>query len=199
MMSMNFDKWRHYLRARLLEMLGKRERALAEYHAVFRIDPEFRWAANALAWRYSSTERYTEAIHYFGEALRLNAHDATAHYNLGFVHAKNREPRKAIESFQAAVALRSGFDMAWYGMGLAYAILGEHREAMEAFDRAARLQPMSAPVWYQLGMACHHAREPGRVHEIIHHVNRFDPRMARRLILDTGSTDLNYLVKDLVV
>ena len=112
---------------------------------------------------------------------------------------KNREPRKAIESFRAAVALRSGFDMAWYGMGLAYAILGEHREAMEAFDRAARLQPMSAPVWYQLGMACHHAHEPDRVHAIIHHVNRFDPRMARRLILETESTDLTYLVKDLVV
>ena len=31
------------------------------------------------------------------------------------------------------------------------------------------------------------------------HLNRFDPRMARRLILETGTTDLAYLVKDLVV
>jgi len=58
---------------------------------------------------------------------------------------------------------------------------------------------MSAPVWYQLGMASYHARDPDRLHQVIHHVNRFDPRMARRLILETGSTDLAYLVKDLAV
>jgi tetratricopeptide (TPR) repeat protein len=196
---MNFDKWRPYLRARLFELLGNNEGALAEYHKAFRLDPGFRKAANALAWRYSSAERYTDAIRYFGEALRLKAGDAVAHYNLGFVYAKNRQPREAIEHFRSAVDLRSGLDMAWYGMGLAHATLGEHREAMEAFDKAARLQPMSSPVWYQLGMACHHAHEPDRMRQIIHHLNRFDPRMARRLILETGSTDLAFLVKDLVV
>ena len=199
MSGMNFDKWRHYLRARLLEMLGQRESALAEYHEAFRIDPDFRWAANALAWRYASAERYAEAIRYFAEALRLQTGDAIAHYNLGFVYAKNQQPHEAIASFRATVALRAGFDLAWYGMGLAHATLGEHREAMEAFERAARLQPMSAPVWYQLGMASYHAHDPDRLHQVIHHVNRFDPRMARRLILETGTSDLAYLVKDLVV
>jgi tetratricopeptide (TPR) repeat protein len=196
---MNFDKWRHYIRARLLEMLGMRERALAEYHLALRCDPDFRWAANALAWRYASADRYAEAIRYFGEALRRKPGDATAHYNLGFVYAKNRQRKEAIESFRAAVALRPGFDMAWYGMGLAHAALGEHREAMEAFEKAARLQPMSAPAWYQLGMASYHACEPDRLHQVIHHLNRFDPRMAKRLILETGTSDLAYLVKDLVV
>jgi tetratricopeptide (TPR) repeat protein len=196
---MNFEKWHHYARGRLLEMLGMRDRALAEYHQALRLDPDFRKAANALAWRYASAERYSEAIRYFGEALRLRAGDATAHYNLGFVLAKNRQSREAIEHFRSAVQLRAGLDMAWYGMGLAHATLGEHREAMEAFERAARLQPMSAPVWYQLGMACHHAHETDRLHQVIHHLNRFDPRMARRLIQETGSTDLAYLVKDLAV
>jgi tetratricopeptide (TPR) repeat protein len=196
---MDFDKWRHYIRARLLEMLGMRERALAEYQLALRCDPDFRWAANALAWRYASAEHCAEAIQYFREVLRLKAGDATAHYNLGFVYAKNRQPKEAIENFRAAVALRPGLDMAWYGMGLAHATADEHREAMEAFDKAARLQPMSTPVWYQLGMASYHAREPDRLHQVIHHLSRFDPRMARRLILETGSTDLAYLVKDLVV
>ena len=199
MPRMNIDKWRHYCRARLFEILGNNEGALAEYHAAFRLDPAFRKAANALAWRYASAERYSEAIRYFGEALRLKAGDAIAHYHLGFVYAKNRQPREAIVHFRSAVDLRAGLDMAWYGMGLAHATLGEHREAMEAFERAARLQSMSAPVWYQLGMATYHAHDPDRLHQVIHHLNRFDPRMARRLILETESTDLAYLVKDLVV
>ena len=196
---MNYEKWRHYVRARLLETLGKHEGALAEYHEAFRVAPDFRWAANALAWRYASAERYTEAIRYFSEAIRLKAGDAVAHFNLGFIYARNHQPREAIESFRAAVELRSGLDTAWYGMGLAHAVLGEHREAMEAFEKAARLQPMSAPVWYQLGMASFHAHDPDRLHQVIHHLNRFDPKMARRLILETSSTDLAYLVKDLVV
>jgi tetratricopeptide (TPR) repeat protein len=196
---MNFDKWRHYIRARLLEMLGMHERALAEYHLALRCDTDFRWAANALAWRYASAERYADAIRYFREVLRLKAGDATAHYNLGFVYAKNRQPREAIEHFRSAVDLRSGLDLAWYGMGLAHATLSEHCEAMAAFDKAARLQPMSAPAWYQLGMASYHAHEPDRLHQVIHHLNRFDPRMAKRLILETGTSDLAYLVKDLVV
>jgi len=196
---MNFDKWRHYIRARLFELLGNHEGALAEYHEAFRIDPGFRWAANALAWRHASAERYTEAIRYFDEVLKLKAGDAVAHYNLGFVYAKNHQPREAIAHFRSAVDLRSGLDLAWYGMGLAHATLSEHCEAMAAFDKAARLQPMSAPAWYQLGMACHHAHEGDRLHQVIHHLNRFDPRMAKRLILETGSTDLAYLVRDLVV
>ncbi len=196
---MNFEKWRHYCRARLYEILGDHERALTEYHEVFRRDPGFRKAANALAWRYASAERYTEAIRYFSEALKLEDKDAEAHYNLGFVYAKNQQPREAIECFRSAVELRAVLDMAWYGMGLAHAVLGEHREAKEAFERAARLQPMAAPAWYQLGMACYHAHDPDRLHQVIHHLNRFDPKMARRLILETESTDLAYLVKDLVV
>ncbi len=196
---MNFDSWRHYLRARLFELLGNNEGALAEYHKAFRLDPGFRKAANAIAWCHASAERYTEAIRYFNEAIKLKAGDAIAHYNLAFVYAKNRQSREAIEHFRSAVELRSGLDMAWYGMGLAHAELGEHREAMEAFEKAARLQPMAAPAWYQLGMSCHHAHEGDRLHQVIHHLNRFDPKMARRLILETGSTDLAYLVKDLVV
>jgi Flp pilus assembly protein TadD len=84
-------------------------------------------------------------------------------------------------------------------MGMAHATLGEHREAMSALERAADLQPMAAPVWYQFGMACHHAHEPERLRVAIKHLHRFDPKTARRLILDTGSADLAYLVKDLDV
>jgi tetratricopeptide (TPR) repeat protein len=198
-MPMNLGKWRHYARARMLEILGMRESALADYHEAFRLDPGFRKAANALGWRYASAGRYAEAIPFFNAALRLKSDDAAAHFNLGFVYDKNRDPRRAIECFRSAVALKPGFDVAWYGMGLAHATLGEHREAMAAFERAARLQPMSAPAWYQLGMACYHAHDPDRLHQVIHHLNRYDPRMARRLILETGSSDLAYLVKDLVV
>jgi tetratricopeptide (TPR) repeat protein len=199
MTAMSFDKWRSYVRARVLEIVGDHAGALAAYHEAFRLDPAFRKAAVALGWRYAAAGRPAEAIRYFNEALRIDGADAVIQYNLGFVYAQNRQPREAIEAFRAAVGLRPGLDPAWYGMGLAHATLGEHGEAMAAFEKAARLQPMSAPVWYQLGMASYHAHDADRLHQVIHHVNRFDPRMARRLIVETQSTDLAYLVKDLVI
>ncbi len=48
-------------------------------------------------------------------------------------------------------------------------------------------------------MACHHAHIPERVREVILHLNRFDPVMARQLIRDSGASDMAYLVKDLAV
>lgn len=199
MPGMNFAKWRHYGRARLFELLRMPGLALDEYHRCLAIDPDFRRAANALAFRYALAGRHAEAGRLFEVALRLDATDAAAHYNLGFVYEKNREMRKAIERFGSAVALNAKLDRAWYGMGLAHASLGEHREAMNAFDQAANLQPMNGQAWYQLGMACHHAHETERLREVIHHLNRFDPLLAKRLILETGTTDLAHLVKDLVV
>src|SRR5687767_7625597 len=136
MTAMNFDKWRHYLRARRSEIFGKTDDAIRDYRVALQADPGFRKAANALAYCYAQAGRHAEAIRYFEHAARLGRPDATVHYNLGYSYEKNREPRKAIESFRAAVGLNPSLDRAWYGMGLAHAVLGEHREAMEAFGQA---------------------------------------------------------------
>jgi tetratricopeptide (TPR) repeat protein len=197
MRGMFFQKWSHYIRARLLEIVRRPDGALREYEAALRIAPDFRKAANALAWRYAQAGRDAQAIACFQRVLELRPKDFETHFNLGFLYARTGEHRKAIESFHASTALNDRFDRAWYGMGLAQAALGEHDKAVAALERAAELQPMASPVWYQLGMACHHAREPGRLRAVIRHLNRFDPRTARRLILDTGTSDLAYLVKDL--
>lgn len=197
--GMNLEKWRHYARARLLELLRNSEGAMAAYREALAADPGFRRAANALAYRCALAGRNADAIESFERVLRLGARDAAAHFNLAFVYARSGQQRKAIEHFRSTVELNSKLDRAWYGLGLAYASLGEHRNAMEAFEHAALLQPMGAPIWYQYGMACHHACDPEKVRIAIEHVNRFDPLTARRLIVEAERADLAYLVKDLVV
>ena len=196
---MNFDKWGFYVRGRLFELLRRPEEAMVEYRRALDADPGFRRAANALAYRSALTGRNAEAIECFERVVRLDARDPHAHFNLGFVYAKAGQQRKATERFRSAVDLDRRLDRAWYGLGLAHAALGEHRQAMEALEQAASLQPMASPVWYQYGMACHHAHEPDGVRRVVHHLNRFDPRTTRKLILDAERADLAYLVKDLEV
>ena len=196
---MLFVKWRHYACARLLELARQPDAAIREYEAALRADPGFRKAASALAYRHAQAGRDTEALRYLEQVVRLSPRDPDVQFNLGFVYARTGQHRKAIESFRIVTESSPRFDRAWYGMGLSQAALGEHRAAMSALERAAELQPMAGPVWYQFAMACHHAHEPERLRVAIKHLNRFDPKTARRLILETGTTDLAHLVADLEV
>lgn len=199
MTVMNFEKWRRYCRARAFEVVKQPERALEEYRAALVCDPAFVKALLSIAYIHATRRRHADAEGSYLAALRIRPRDADTWFNLGFVRDQMKQHASAIEAFKEAVQRNPMLDRAWYGMGLAHAALGDHRAAMEALDKAANMQPMGSPVWYQLGMACHHAHEPERVRQIIKHLNRFDPRMARRLILETGTTDLAHLVKDLVV
>jgi len=48
-------------------------------------------------------------------------------------------------------------------------------------------------------MALHSTGNSERLTQVVMHLLRFDPKMTRRLILDTGRSDLAHLVKDLAV
>jgi tetratricopeptide (TPR) repeat protein len=122
--------------------------------------------------------------------------NAQAWFNLGYLYDQTSRPPKAVDAFEQAVRLDPKLDPAWYGLGLALATLGRHAEAARALEEAARLQPMNGRAWYQLGMAYHTLHQEVKVKEIALHLNRFDRHMTRRLILDTGRTDLAHLIAD---
>jgi tetratricopeptide (TPR) repeat protein len=196
---MNFDQGRHYCLARFWQFFRQSDKALQAYQLSLEQGPHFTKALRNVAFIHASKQHFDKAERFFVEALQLEPDDAQTHFNLGFVRDKLALHEQAIASFSAAVKLNPLLDRAWYGMGIAYATLGRHVDAVEAFGKAAELQPMGAPVWLQLGMACHHAHNRERVREVILHLNRFDPVMARQLIRDTGASDMAYLVKDLAV
>jgi tetratricopeptide (TPR) repeat protein len=196
---MNFDQCRHYCLGRFWQLLKQPARALDAYGDSLHHGPRPAKVLRHMAYLHASQERYAQAESLFNEVVQLEPGDAHTHFNLGYVRDKLNRHDEAIVAFTQAVALNPALDRAWYGMGLAFATLGRHAEAADAFGKAAELQPMSAPVWLQLGMACHHARNPERVREVILHLNRFDPVMARQLIRDTGASDMAHLVKDLAV
>ena len=196
---MNFDTWRYYWLGRFRQTLKQPAHALQAYAQSLRHGPPSATLLRHMAYLHASQQQYGEAERLFSEAATLEPTDAHTHFNLGYVRGNLGRHEEAIVAFAQAVALNPALDRAWYGMGMAHAALGRHAQAAEAFGKAAELQPMSAPVWLQLGMACHHAHNSERVREVILHLNRFDPVMARQLIRDTGSTDMAHLVKDLAV
>jgi len=196
---MNLEAWHHRLRARLFELLRQPDKAMAEYRTALRLDPVSAQAARALAFLLTSREQYAEAEQYFREALRLEPQRAATWFNLGFMYDKQREPTKAIEAFGEVVRINPGFDRAWYGMGLCQVALGQHEAAVKSFEQAGQLQPMNPHAWYHLGLAQHALHRPDKVKEVIEYLHRFDPKMTRQLIQDTGRSDLTHLIADLKV
>jgi tetratricopeptide (TPR) repeat protein len=193
------EHWRSYMAGRLLELFNRREGAIDAYRTALKQKADFHRAANRLAYMLASLQRYAEAEPYFQAVLRADPGNAAAHFNLGYTFDQRGEHEKAIAAFKEAVRLNPKIDRAWYGMGLSHAALGQHEEAAQALREAATLQPMNPHAWYQLGMAYHTLRKPEKMDEVVMHLLRFDPRMTRRLILDSQRSDLAHLVKDLVV
>jgi len=191
--------WQYYLRGRLLEFLGRRPQAIAAYGESARVKPDFLRPANRIAYLLALQERFTEAEPYFRAVLRADPRNAVAHFNLGYTLDKRGLHQQALAAFHEATRLKPGMDRAWYGLGLAHAALGQHREAAAALEQAATLQQMNPHAWYQLGMALHLTGNAERFELVVMHLLRFDPRRTRRLIVDSGRTDLAHLVKDLVV
>ena len=196
---MNFDKWKHYWRARFFHMMKNDNAAIQEYQLSIKAAPEFARAASCIAFIYASHANYAAAAMNFREALRIAPDDAEMYFNLGYSCDKNGAIHEAIEAFQTAVKLNPKLDRAWYGLGMSYAAQGDHKSAAAALHEAATLQAMNPHAWYALGMAHHHLNEPERVKEIILHLHRFDPKMTRQLIQETGRSDLSHLVADLLV
>ncbi|MGQ0509472.1 MAG: tetratricopeptide repeat protein [Betaproteobacteria bacterium] len=193
------EHWRSYLRGRILEAFGLHGAALSAYRDALAAKPAFDRPAGRSAYLLAGMDRPEEAEKFFRLSIAANPANAATHFNLGFTLDKRGLHDAAVTAFREAVRLRPGLDRAWYGLGMALAALGRHAEAAVALHEAATLQPMNPHAWYALGMAHHALGDAERVKEVALHMVRFDPRMTRRLIRESGATGLDYLVKDLVV
>jgi len=193
------EHWRYYLHGSLLELFGLKPQAIAAYSAAMRVKPDFLRPANRIAYLLALQDRFAEAEPYFQAVLHAAPGNAVAHFNLGYTHDKRGQYDKAVHQFREAARLNPKIDRAWYGLGLAHAQLGQHREAAEALEQAATLQPMNPHAWYQLGMALHKTGDSARFEQVVMHLLRFDPKATRRLIQDSGRSDLAHLVQHLVV
>jgi tetratricopeptide (TPR) repeat protein len=194
---MNLDAWRHRLRARLYEFLRRPGKAIAEYRMSLDLDPASAQATRALAFLLASRGQYAEAERCFHAALRLEPERATTWFNLGFMLDKQQQPAKAIEAFQEAVRLNSKLDRAWYGLGHCHTSLHDDTAAVADFERVIQIEPMNWHAWVALGMCFHRLQQPDKVRDVAAHINRYQRRLARQLIRDTGRTDLEHLIADL--
>lgn len=194
---MNFDAWRHYLRARLFRLLRKPEAALGACRDALKADPTFARAAHALAFLLAQDKHYAEAETALRQTVQASPGNATAWFNLGYICDQQQKTAEAIAAFSEAVRLNPKHDRAWYGLGHCQTSRHDDAAAVPAFERVIQIDPMNWHAWLALGMCFHRLQQPDKVRDVAAHINRYQRRLARQLIRDTGRADLEHLIADL--
>lgn len=194
---MNFDAWRHYLRARLFQLLRKPGAAISAYRDALAIDPDMARAAHALAFLLAQDKHYAEAEAVLRQSMLAVPGNAAAWFNLGYICDQQQKTAEAITAFSEAVQLRPRLDRAWYGLGHCHTQRQDDAAAVPAFERVIQISPLNWHAWIALGMCYHRLGQADKVQDVAAHINRYQRRLARQLIHDTGRTDLEHLVADL--
>jgi tetratricopeptide (TPR) repeat protein len=128
------------------------------------------------------------AIRAFEALLAVNARNAAAWFNLGFIHDHNETNAEAERCFRAAVEIDPLLDRAWYGLGLVLIRQRRLAEAVVALKRNTKLQPFSPYGWYQLAMTHHHLGQSADALRIHEEMLRFEPHFAATLKRDLDQT-----------
>lgn len=194
---MNLDAWRHYLRGRALLVLRRPEDALAAFREALAADPRLARAAHGLAFLLAERGQYPEAEATLRQVVVRAPGSTTAWFNLGYVCDRQHKTGEAIAAFSEAVRLDPKLGRAWYGLGHCRAEARDDAAAVPAFERVIQIDPMNWHAWIALGMCFHRLDQADKVRDVAMHLNRYQRRLARQLIRDTGRADLEHLVADL--
>src|SRR5262245_23515223 len=131
---------------------GDQERALADYEAAIRIDPNnpavFR--DRGILWRrHGDLDR---ALVDFDRAIRLGFSDSDAYNERGLVWYEKRRYERAIADFNQAIKINPKLVSAFVNRGVAWRGKGDLDRAIADFDQAIRIEPSMPAAHYNLDL-----------------------------------------------
>ncbi|MCL2925167.1 MAG: tetratricopeptide repeat protein [Trichodesmium sp. MAG_R04] len=97
-------------KANQLKRAGKLDEAIALYHQIIEINPNFAWAYNNLGDAFAQQGRLDEAISYYSKSLNINPNSAWLFYRLGEALAQQGDLETAIGYLKKAIEIRPSFE-----------------------------------------------------------------------------------------
>jgi tetratricopeptide (TPR) repeat protein len=149
--------WKHQATAEALESQGNYVGALAEYRAVFALDPgrpgiHYRLGRALLGrWRASqSPADLEEAKKEFALELDSDPNNSNAAYEVGEIYRKSGDLEAAARFFALAVGSHPDFPEAQVGLGNVLTSQSKWQEALPHLEKAVSLRPDDEVAWYRL-------------------------------------------------
>jgi tetratricopeptide (TPR) repeat protein len=126
-------------------------------------------AHNMLATALARQGNLDEALHHYGEALRINPEHERSHNNLGLTLARLGKDPEAIDHYREAVRINPRYEEAHDNLGLALGRQGDLDGAIRHFSEAVRIRPGFAEAHAHLGSALERKGDRDRA---IYHYSR---------------------------
>jgi tetratricopeptide (TPR) repeat protein len=131
---------------------GQTDDALAQFHEVLRLQPDYEVAYYNLGLALVRQNRLDDALVHFQKAVALKPDYASAHNNLANLYQRKGQPRDAIAHYQIAARFRPknadmANNLAWLLATCPEASLRNGPQAIELAQKAERLSGDSEPVY----------------------------------------------------
>jgi len=130
----------HIQRGNAYSALGQVEKALTEYEAALKFEPENFTAMINRSAELIKTGRDDDALRQLDHATRLNPASALPFNNRSILYLKMDRPDEALAAANTAIELGPAVALAYNARSLAYQRLGQIREALIDIDRAITLE-----------------------------------------------------------
>ena len=155
-----------------LGKLGNAAQSVEHLERALQLNPQISDGAeirNNFAVSLSQVGRMSEAIAEFQRCLKLDSHNAQAHFNFGVVLSACGQLDQAIDHYQRALELRPDLVDAHNNLGLALAGRGQRDEAIAHFRKALEIRPDYLEAHNNLGNVL---ADAGRLDEAIAHFRK---------------------------
>lgn len=134
------------------------------------------------ACSYHETSYWQSSETLWAHAIDNTSNNDIAHYNLGSVLLRKRQPGAAIVEFQKALQINRDYGDADVDTGSALMLMGETSQAISYFQKALQIKPNFAEAWSNLGSAL---VKTGEVDEAIQ-------CYQKAVAIEPGSADMHY-------
>lgn len=146
----------YVLRGTAYDDLGQHLRAIEDYSAAIRLNPDNKVSASCYMARglaYDDLDQYQRAIEDYSEAIRLKLDFPLIYTFRGVAYNKLNQHQEAIKDFNEYIRMEQGNYNGYYNRGATYSKLGQHQRAIEDYNEAIRLKPDYAKAYHNRGVA----------------------------------------------
>ena len=128
-----------FLAAVQAEETGEKRRAIALYHEILELDPDYAPASINLGTLHFHLREYASAEEYYRRATLADPDYVLAYFDLGNVLDELERLDESIAAYHKAVALAPNYADAHYNLALAYERKGLHRNALRHWQCYVKL------------------------------------------------------------
>lgn len=125
----HFQKGNEYIQA------GQFDKAVAEFEAVLKVDPERVSALTNLGVAYYNVGRLDDAIAQYQKALQVGPDDADIHSNMAAAYVQKNDLAGALAEYQKALQIKPELAQAHFGLAVVYLQQGQNDQALAELEQ----------------------------------------------------------------